>query len=103
MIRAQTILILVLVMCLAVTAHTAQNPKKRDKQTGTWTKADLVLWGMIAGTAVSLIGFVAAFLLLSLKKVVSYVVFNLILQVFFAFSCGALLGEVFIHILPEAY
>lgn len=58
---------------------------------------------MCAGGFVSLIGFIASFLLLSLRKVLSESLFGVIIQVLFAFSCGALLGETMLHILPEAY
>jgi hypothetical protein len=57
---------------------------------------------MLAGGFVSLIGFIAAFLLISLRKVLSEHFFTVIIQVLFAFSCGALLGEA-MHIIPEAY
>ena len=55
---------------------------------------------MAAGTFVSLIGFFAAFLLLSLRKIMSPEICTVIIQVLFAFSCGALLGETMLHVLP---
>lgn len=70
--------------------------------TERWSDNDLFFYGMLAGGFVSIIGFIAAFLLLSLRKVLSQHVFTVIIQVLFAFSCGALLGEA-MHILPEAY
>lgn len=57
-----------------------------------WSEEDLFVWGMVAGGFVSLIGFIAAFLLISLRKVLSQNFFTVIIQILFAFSCGALLG-----------
>lgn len=77
-----------------------KNPFSRSTKAGKWSKDDLFLYGMLSGTAVSLIGFVAAFLLLGLRKIISEKIFGSLIQVLFAFSCGALLGEALIHILP---
>jgi hypothetical protein len=55
---------------------------------------------MMAGAFVSLIGFIAAFLLLFLKRYVPENIYVSFIQVFFAFSCGALLGETMLHIMP---
>jgi len=58
---------------------------------------------MMAGGFVSLIGFIAAFLLLCLRKYIPEHFYVSIIQILFACSCGALLGETMLHILPEAY
>jgi zinc transporter ZupT len=50
-----------------------------------------------------MIGFVAAFLLILFKRFSSEYYFHILIQILFAFSCGALIGEVMLHILPEAY
>lgn len=89
----------ILLLLLAVTAI-CKSTKKKEDVTERWTEEDLFLYGMGAGTFVSLIGFIASFLLLSLKKVLSENLFGVIIQVLFAFSCGALLGETMLHILP---
>jgi len=47
---------------------------------------------MASGAFVSFIGFIAAFLLLVLQKVIPGGAYTVIIQVLFAFSCGALLG-----------
>jgi hypothetical protein len=53
---------------------------------------------MISGGFVSAIGFIAAFLLIGLNRVLSTHTFTTIIQILFAFSCGALLGET-MHVL----
>ena len=50
-----------------------------------------------------MIGFFAAGLLVFLKKFGNKVYFEYIVKFLFAFACGALLGDVFIHTLPDAY
>jgi hypothetical protein len=74
-----------------------------EGETERWSEDDLFFYGLLAGGFVSLIGFIAAFLLLSLRKVLSESIFTIIIQILFAFSCGALLAETMLHILPEAY
>lgn len=77
--------------------------KEGEHTTERWSDDDLFYYGMAAGTFVSLIGFFAAFLLLSLRKIMPEAMFTVIIQILFAFSCGALLGETMLHVLPEAY
>ena len=55
---------------------------------------------MLAGAIVSSIGLVAALLLLFLRRFISEKHYNLLIQVLFAFACGALLGETMLHIMP---
>ena len=79
---------------------------KKSKEVGSkdkWTKDDLFLYGMLSGGFVSLIGFIASFLLLFLQKFIPPHIYTVIIQILFAFSCGALLGETMLHILPESY
>ena len=47
---------------------------------------------MLSGAFVSAIGFLAAFLLLILQKFIPLTIYSTIIQILFAFSCGALLG-----------
>lgn len=68
-----------------------------------WSDEDLFNYGMLAGGFVSLIGFMAAFLLLGLRKCIPEQIYTVIIQLLFACSCGALLGETMLHVLPEAY
>lgn len=65
-------------------------------------------WGIVAGAAVSSIGFVAAILLILIKRLsrrwpTTDKIFQGLIQVLFAFSCSVLLGDVIMHVLPEAY
>ena len=90
----------ILLILLITTIVFAKGRKTQDKK---WTTDDLHFYGMLAGGFVSLIGFIASFLLLFLQKFISARFYTTIIQVLFAFSCGALLGETMLHILPEAY
>lgn len=58
---------LIFVSLLVVTSTKA---KQGEQTTERWSDDDLFYYGMAAGTFVSLIGFIAAFLLLSLRKIV---------------------------------
>ncbi len=58
---------------------------------------------MASGILVSLIGFVAAALILCCRKVFSQSIFLYTLRFLFALACGALVGDVLVHILPEAF
>jgi hypothetical protein len=55
---------------------------------------------MLAGGFVSLIGFMASFLLLCCRRFIPEEFYTVIIQVLFSFSCGALLGETMLHVLP---
>lgn len=77
---------------LIVLASAKAKTKEGEQTTERWSDDDLFYYGMAAGTFVSLIGFFAAFLLLSLRKVMPEAMFTVIIQILFAFSCGALLG-----------
>ena len=60
-------------------------------------------FGFLAGLGVSLIGFIAAILLLIIKKCLSDTIFNTIVKFLFALACGALLGDAVVHIMAESY
>lgn len=55
---------------------------------------------MLSGGFVSLIGFMAAFILLFCRRFIPKAIYTAIIQVLFSFSCGALLGETMLHIVP---
>lgn len=60
--------------------------------TEVWSSEDLFFYGMLAGGFVSLIGFIASFLLLFCRNFITPKYYTVIIQVLFSFSCGALLG-----------
>lgn len=60
-------------------------------------------FGMLTGFGVSLIGFLAALLLVCIQKCASEAVFKVIVNMLYALGCGAMIGDAMIHILPEAY
>ena len=91
-----------LIIALIVIVVLAKGKKAKNEEE-KWSKDDIYLYGMASGAFVSFIGFIAAFLLLVLQKIIPIAAYTIIIQVLFAFSCGALLGETMLHILPEAY
>ena len=82
----------ILVLLLLLTLILAKSKKKKVEDQEIWTKDDLFFYGMLSGGFVSLIGFIASFLLLVLQRFIPPVVYTIIIQILFAFSCGALLG-----------
>ena len=50
-----------------------------------------------------MIGFIAAGILVCIKKFGNKTCFEFIVKFLFSFACGALIGDVFVHILPHAY
>jgi zinc transporter ZupT len=58
---------------------------------------------MLAGIGLSLIGFLAGLLFVAAKTCCSPTIFRGTLQFFMAYAVGAILGDVSVHILPEAY
>lgn len=50
-----------------------------------------------------MIGFIAAFIVLVLKKCCNQNYFALVIKFLFSLACGALIGDSFVHILAEAY
>jgi hypothetical protein len=83
---------LLIVVLLVVVLLAKSSKKHKEPSVEEWTKDDLFFYGMSAGAFVSGIGFIAAFLLLILQKLIPLAVYTVIIQVLFAFSCGALLG-----------
>lgn len=67
------------------------------------TKPQIWGFGFLAGLGISLIGFVAAIILVCAKKCASPTCFEATIKFLFALACGALLGDAIIHIAAEAY
>lgn len=65
-----------------------------------WSANEVFWYALGSGVAVSMIGFLAAFLLIGFKLFSTMETFSVVIQVLFALSCGALLGEVLLHLLP---
>jgi hypothetical protein len=60
-------------------------------------------YGMLAGFCLSMIGFIAAIILVCCKSNASDACFEIVIKFFFCLACGALIGDAMIHILPDAY
>lgn len=60
-------------------------------------------FGFLAGFCISLLGFVAAFILICFQKCLSEGCFKHFVGMLYSLSCGAIIGEAIIHILPEAF
>lgn len=60
-------------------------------------------FGFLTSFALGLVGFVAAIVLVLLKKWLKSEPFKVCIKFFFSLACGTLLGDAFVHILSEAY
>lgn len=67
------------------------------------TIAQIWGFGVLAGFGVSILGFLAAFVLVFAKKCCNAECFETVLRFMFSLSCGALLGDAIVHILAESY
>ena len=67
------------------------------------TSAQIWGFGFLACLGISLIGFIAAGILLIIKRIGNDSCFQYVVKFMFALAAGALLGDVVVHILPEAY
>jgi len=60
-------------------------------------------FGFLTGTGLSLLGFVAAILVVALKNVISEKNFKIFANLLYSLGCGAMVGDAMIHILPDSY
>lgn len=67
------------------------------------TKAQIWGFGILAGIAVSMLGFFAAFVLVVAKKCCKEDYFEIIIKFFFSLAFGALVGDAIVHIMAHAY
>ena len=86
----------------------AQDDHGHDDHDDHATTPDLTvpqIWGFgfLGGLAVSLIGFVAALIVVGLKRCCSDTFFDVFIKFLFALGCGALIGDAIVHMLPEAF
>ena len=57
----------------------------------------------MSGLGIVAIGFLAAILVISLRKCISNETFKVIRLLLSAIGCGAVLGDAFVHILPSTF
>lgn len=69
----------------------------------TLTSSESWGYGFLAGFGLSLLGFVAALILICLQKCLTEGCFKIFVNQLYALACGAILGDAMIHILPEAF
>lgn len=55
------------------------------------------------GLGISLMGFVAALLLVCIRSMISAESFIIFVNMLYSLGCGAIIGDAVIHILPDAY
>lgn len=60
-------------------------------------------FGFLAGLAVSLVGFATALVIVFCKRLTSDTCFEMTIKFLFSLAFGALIGDVLVHILPEAF
>lgn len=83
--------------------HADTDDHSTDPQAANLTNEQIWGFGFLAGFGISLIGFLAAIVLLIGKKCCSLACFEMIIKFLFSLACGALLGDSLIHILAESY
>jgi hypothetical protein len=66
----------------------------------TLNSAEAWGYGFLTGFALSLIGFVAAIMIVFLKKCISDSKFKVFVNMLYSLGCGAIVGDAIIHILP---
>lgn len=69
----------------------------------TLTSSESWGYGFLAGFCLSLLGFVAALVLICLQKCLTEGCFKIFVNLLYALACGAIVGDAMIHILPEAF
>ena len=74
-----------------------------EEEEGHLTEQQIWGFGFLAGLAISIIGFLAAIIVLILKKFCSLTSFEVIIKFLFSLACGALLGDTLVHILAESF
>jgi hypothetical protein len=60
-------------------------------------------YGLATGLGLSLLGFVAAFILVLVGTNIHSENFKTVVKVLFALACGTLIGDAMIHIMGESY
>ena len=97
---------LILVIVLIVFAYAEDDHEEdehHEEEEKKLTNPQIWGFGFLAGLAVSLIGFIAAILLILLKKCVALSKFETAIKFCYGLACGALIGDALVHIAAEAY
>ena len=98
--KVSTIFILVLLFTLT---FAEEDHDHEHEEEGHLEEAQIWGFGFLASLAVSLIGFIAAIVVVGIRKCCSDSCSSVLIKFLFALACGALLGDSFVHILAEAY
>jgi zinc transporter ZupT len=69
----------------------------------TLTSSESWGYGFLTGFGLSLLGFVAALILICLQRCLTVGCFKICVNQLYALACGAIIGDAMIHILPEAF
>jgi len=85
--------------------HDHDHDHEDDHDDGTWSKGEKWAYGILSSLGVSCLGFILA-LILSVflrGKRISKELIQKVSNVMIAFAIGALIGDTFIHIIPEIF
>jgi hypothetical protein len=82
-------------LTIAVQAQT--DPQKDISDAEAWG------YGILAGAGLSILGVLAAILIVSLKSCISEEKFKTMINMLYGLGCGAMVGDAMVHILPDAY
>ncbi len=69
----------------------------------TLTSSECWGYGFLTGFGVSMVGFLAALILICLQKCLTEGCFKIFVNQLYALACGAIIGDAIIHILSEAF
>jgi zinc transporter ZupT len=69
----------------------------------TLTTSECWGYGFLTGFCLSMLGFVAALLLICIQRCLTEGCFKIFVNLLYALACGAIIGDAMIHILPEAF
>jgi zinc transporter ZupT len=99
----EVLFVIILLLCLVRAEDDDHDDHDHEEEEEMMTEAQIWGFGFLGGLAVSLIGFIAAIIVVLIKRCGSDGCFEVVIKFLFALACGALLGDVVVHIFPEAY
>jgi heme/copper-type cytochrome/quinol oxidase subunit 2 len=94
------IVVTLLLLTIAVQAQTDPNSEVPQKDI---TDAQAWGFGILTGAGLSIVGVLAAVLIVCVRTCMSEEKFKVMINLLYALGCGAMVGDAMVHILPDAY
>jgi zinc transporter ZupT len=89
-----------ILLTIAVKAQTDPDDEGHHEEL---TDAQAWGFGILAGAGLSIVGVLAAILIVCIRTCMSEEKFKIMINLLYALGCGAMVGDAMVHILPEAY